>query len=120
MPWDDMNPEQKAETEFCVFKAPEWGFRAMAKILLTYAEAHFVKTIAEAITRWAPPSENDTAAYIARVCELTGIGPNAKVDFHSYKDAFPIIKAIAEQECGGWMFTNEELISGLALADIKP
>ena len=30
--------------------------------------------IEDIISRWAPPSENDTKAYIRSVCALTGIG----------------------------------------------
>lgn len=32
-------------------------------------------TLAEAITRFAPPSNNNTAAYIADVCTWTGLEP---------------------------------------------
>lgn len=34
-------------------------------------------TPAELLTSWAPPSENDTAAYIASVASQTGFDPNA-------------------------------------------
>lgn len=34
-------------------------------------------TLAELITSWAPPSENDTASYIANVSASTGFDPNA-------------------------------------------
>lgn len=32
-------------------------------------------TLAEVITRFAPPSENNTAAYIEDVCSMTGLTP---------------------------------------------
>jgi hypothetical protein len=34
-------------------------------------------TVAQLLTSWAPPSENDTAAYIANVSASTGFDPNA-------------------------------------------
>lgn len=34
-------------------------------------------TVAQLMTSWAPPSENDTAAYIANVSASTGFDPNA-------------------------------------------
>lgn len=48
---------------FCVFSTPEWGWRAAMKL----ANSHIRRghnTIEKLITKWAPPSENDTAGYI--------------------------------------------------------
>lgn len=121
MPADMMNDEQKAEKEFCVFQAPKWGFRAAARVLISYQDKHQVETIRAAITRWAPPSENDTEAYIAHVVDVAMIGADEPVDFHSYADVLPIVKAMSIRECGKWLFDDkDDLSAGLTLAGLEP
>ena len=46
---------QKKETAFCVFSAPRWGIRAMAKILMLYQDRYNLDTVTGMISRWAPP-----------------------------------------------------------------
>jgi len=58
--WQGQVAENKG---FCVFSTPEWGWRAAMKL----ANSHIRRghnTIEKLITKWAPPSENDTAAYV--------------------------------------------------------
>lgn len=62
---------------FCVFSDPKWGQRA-TKIIMR-GQANKGKTLAEFITRYAPPSENPTAEYIKFVSKLTGILPDTKL-----------------------------------------
>lgn len=61
---------------FKQFTSMAYGYRAMFKLLTNYARLHGCQTIRKIISRWAPPSENDTAAYIATVSRLTGIAPD--------------------------------------------
>src|SRR5207248_4673070 len=63
---DEMTPEQQEETRFAVFSAPEWGFRALARDLHS-KWVRGLDTIRKIITVYAPPSENDTEAYIRAV-----------------------------------------------------
>ena len=46
------------------------GFRAIMCILRTYMTKYELCNIAKIITRWAPPAENDTQAYISLVTKL--------------------------------------------------
>ena len=55
------------DKEFCEFVTMAYGFRAAFRTLITYYTKHKCKTLKEIITRWAPPSENETWAYIDRV-----------------------------------------------------
>ena len=59
---------------FVRFTTLEHGIRAAYQILDTYRRKYHAVCIEEIITRWAPPSENDTKAYIHSVCMLTGFG----------------------------------------------
>jgi phosphoenolpyruvate carboxylase len=61
--WQGEMPGQKAGDKL-VFDTLENGSRAMIKDLLTKVNSG-VDTINEIITKYAPPSENPTAKYIA-------------------------------------------------------
>lgn len=61
-----MPPDGPFET----FDTAENGLRAMAKILITYFHEGD-DTIEDIINRWAPPSENNTDAYIDAVSDAT-------------------------------------------------
>lgn len=117
---EDMTDEQKDENAFCVFQSPKWGFRALARVLISYFDKYQIKTIAGVITRWAPPGENDTVAYINRVAELTQTAADKSLDLHSFKDLRPLCKAIAIHESGAWLFEDSDLDTGLRLAGIEP
>lgn len=120
MPADSMTPDQAGEKEFCVFQSPKWGFRAMARLLINYKDKYEIQTIAGVITRWAPPSENDTQAYIRHVAELTQQAADLPLDLHSFKDLRPLCKAIAIHESGSWLFEDADLDTGLTLAGAPP
>ena len=71
--WKGSLAEQK-DSEFVQFAAAEWGIRAAFCLFNTYRRKYQAVCVEDIITRWAPPSENDTAAYIRTVCKLTGFG----------------------------------------------
>ena len=56
---------------FKQFESPAWGYRAVFMLLHTYRVRHGLRTIREMISRWAPPSENHTEAYIRAVAAET-------------------------------------------------
>lgn len=65
---------------FVTFREPKWGYRALFVILEGYMLRHGLRTIREIIGRYAPPTENATAAYIRSVCRATGWGPDDPLD----------------------------------------
>lgn len=65
---------------FAVYQSPETGLKAMGSLLTRYQTKYNRNTINEIIHRWAPPKENDTAAYVARVSKIAGIGADDPVD----------------------------------------
>lgn len=65
--WRGMNPDQSADPAFIVFQEPLWGLRALGRVLRTYYDVYRCQTVAAIIARYAPPTENDTAAYQAAV-----------------------------------------------------
>ena len=62
------------DKDFCQFTTLEHGIRAAYQILDTYRRKYHAVCIEDIISRWAPPSENNTEAYIRSVCALTGFG----------------------------------------------
>lgn len=85
---------------FKQFEAAEWGYRAIFVTLRTYHRKHGLRTLSELISRWAPPSENDTARYIRRVTTLTGIRPGEELDPMDRSTMIPLAAAISEVENG--------------------
>lgn len=87
------------DSAFETFISPEYGIRAAAKNLLTYEERG-INTLRGIINTWAPPSENDTGAYLNYVCKMTGIGPDDALTLDDYDTLKNILKAMIGQENG--------------------
>jgi hypothetical protein len=68
---------------FCKFKDMSYGLRAMAVDLSNKITKDGLNTITKIITKYAPPSENDTQSYINSVASTMGIGANEALDFNS-------------------------------------
>lgn len=85
---------------FRQFETRAWGYRAIFVLLDTYRVRHRLVTLAEMISRWAPPSENRTDAYIRAVCDRTGLRPGDAVDTRDGQVMIPLAAAIARVENG--------------------
>ena len=124
MPGSQMTPEQKQETEFCVFDSPMWGFRAMGLILRTYANRFAAQDrpfcVATIIGTWAPPADNNkTDAYVEDVAERIGVDPD-DILICDRANMMPLVKAISLHEVGLWAFSDDDLETGMALAFPAP
>lgn len=62
---------------FKEFEGDEWGYRAMFVLLESYRRRYSIDTLRGIVTRWAPPLENDTDAYIRFVAERAEVDPEA-------------------------------------------
>lgn len=66
---------------FARFESPEAGYQALINQIQLDAGRGY--TLGQYITKYAPPSENDTPLYIEQACQSLGIDPNtplARVD----------------------------------------
>ncbi len=90
---------QGEDRSFKSFSTMAHGFRAAFVILRTYIRRYKLDTIEKIINRWAPPSENDTGAYVRFICTKTGRRPTDIIYF-SPEDLIPIVMAMAYQENG--------------------
>lgn len=64
--WLGLSPTQR-DTAFFQFTSLTYGYRAAGKLLQNYQRLHKLYTLNGLIARWAPASENNTKAYVARV-----------------------------------------------------
>ena len=84
--------------EFEQFYELRWGIRAKMRDIITDIKRG-TNTIATFITAYAPPHENDTAAYIAAVVRATGIPSTMKLEI-SEDLLILLCKIIAKVENG--------------------
>lgn len=115
---NDCQRRELTAGRFCVFGDMRYGIRALILNLHAYQVQLGLLTIRQMIDKWAPPGENDTAAYIAAVCMQTGFGPDEPVDVEQYVVAKAMVDAITRVECGGMPYTDAVMDEGLGLAGI--
>lgn len=70
---------EQLDKAFVQFTAPQWGVRALGRVLMSYERAG-LHTVSEIIGRWAPPLENLTGAYTRAVAHELGVDPGASID----------------------------------------
>lgn len=110
--WKGMAPDQSGDPRFIVFTAPEWGLRAIARILMgDWREGQ--NTIASLIAEWAPPHENDTSSYIRAVGKAAGVDPYQSCDVPALLPK--IIPAIVKHENGVQPYSPELIQLGIDL-----
>lgn len=77
-----------------------YGYRAAFKTLDTYRAKHGCRYLADFITRWAPPSENDTGAYIKVVSQRAGLSDVSTIDTCNEQTMCAIVAAMSFVENG--------------------
>lgn len=87
-------------TGFQQFDTPEAGIKAIDDQLRIYGSKHKIKTLRGVISRWAPPSENDTESYIKNVSQRTGLKPDEEIDLSNPTIRHIISGPIVLQEQG--------------------
>lgn len=123
--WQGM-AEVQQDDRFITFAHPVWGIRAIARVLITYQDKHKLRQVAGIIRRWAPPPENDVAAYVASVNKHLGIQPGQRIDVYDYRTMLELVRAIVRHENGPGPLPGENwygeplLAEGLLLAGIMP
>ena len=91
--------QHQADTAFEEFSGMVWGLRAGFRIIKNYMQrAPKCDTLQKIITRWAPPMENDTQAYIDFVSKKTGIRSDMKLDFRESTKIVAIVTAMCQME----------------------
>ena len=94
----EVRPSQ--DSAFKQFESMAYGYRAMFVLLDSYRRRYGLSNIRAMITRWAPPVENHTEAYIRLVAERSGIDAEATLDTQREQDMIPVVAAMSEVENG--------------------
>ncbi len=93
---------------FAQFDSPAAGLNAMASQLEIYQDVHGLSSISGILNRYAPPSKNNTAAYISDVAGKTGFGADQSLDLHDPKQLASLMAAMVTHEQGRQPFTAEQ------------
>ena len=123
--WKGLRAVQ-ADAQFCQFESLEYGWRAAFYLLTrTYYYKYRLYTIRAIISKWAPPCENNSKAYVENVSRLTGIDPDEPIGIPSERPArwIALGMAMAIQENGfesldyfamlrGWEICRQDALSG--------
>lgn len=110
--WQGMRAEQ-TDSAFVQFTTPEYGIRALARVLQSYANQGFT-SVADIIGRYAPSNENDTGAYINAVAHALNVQPGTPLDVRSVLPR--LIPAIIRHENGIQPYSAEIIAKGISLA----
>lgn len=114
-------------TKLCRFTSPVYGIRAGARQLIAYQDKHGCETVADHITRWAPPpkkapkDKNHTAQYIKFVAAAMDVLPDDPINVHEYQTLRPMIEAMIDFENAGsgHPYTDAQIDKALLLAGVE-
>jgi len=109
---------------FETFEDNTQAFRATAIILKTYNKSYFKMkmTVPQMLSRWAPPSENDTQSYIDHVLDTTGLDKDDVIDTSDEEMMLNIIKVMTKHEIGANNYNSynewdSEILDGIRMAN---
>lgn len=107
----------QTDSDFCTFKSPEYGIRAICRILLTYSNRD-INTVRGIVNTWAPPVENDTAAYVDDVARRCGVKPDDVLDVDQADVMRELVTAIIFHENGQNPYPRKTIDDAMRLAGI--
>jgi len=87
------------DKSFKTFSSMPYGYRAAFVALATYLSRGW-NTIEIIISKWAPPAENDTEGYIAKVEKWSGVPRNKELTAFDGSDYILIVAAMSFVENG--------------------
>lgn len=102
------------DSRFESFDTPVNGIRALAKLLKKY-QAQGFNTVRKIITKYAPASENNTAAYVKAVAASMGVGPDQVLTLDAGQ-LNALVTAIIKHENGRVIYSAADIASAVQLA----
>lgn len=93
---------------FAVFRSAEEGLRALANQLRRYG-SRGINSVRAIISKFAPPSENNTQAYIGSVSKGLGIGADSALDLNDPRVLQSLMGAIIKVENGKNPYSAEQI-----------
>jgi len=111
--WQGMAAQQ-TDPAFVQFVAPEYGIRALSKLLNNYATRDGLNTVRQIISKYAPSNENDTDAYSQAVARALGVTPDTVISVPQHITA--LVEAIIQHENGQQPYQLAQINTGVAMA----
>lgn len=111
---DDAGFIQFADTDG--ISAVIWGIRGIIRCLNSYARAG-INTLQGVANRWAPPNENNSAAYTAFLCEQCNLKPKQSTSLLAIRNQ--VAKAIILMENGEQPYTDAQIAQAIELSAIE-
>jgi hypothetical protein len=109
--WGDTPRDSRG---YAVFPTPEAGLAATIKNLQAQQKVHGLNTVQAIISKWAPATENNTAAYISDITKRTGFSANQKLNLDDPKTVAPLISGIVKHEGNGAGFSDDMINRAVA------
>ncbi|MCC8378644.1 structural protein [Xenorhabdus sp. PB30.3] len=100
----DLNLEKR----FCRFESPEYGVRALMKLLCNYHKGGH-NSISKMINRWAPSNENNTTAYINGVAKALNVNQFERIEINR-STLIALAKSIIRHENGRQPYSDDIFI----------
>ena len=88
------------DPNFEQFISMVYGVRAGFVLLRRYIRHYHRTTIPQVIAAWAPSNENNTTAYIDKVCKVSGIERDVQLKFEDEDQMVALVDAMILVECG--------------------
>lgn len=99
-----------SDSRFKTFETDDAGLDAIGANLLAYNDKHGLNTVSGIINRWAPPTENDTGAYVQSVAASLGVKPDQPIDIRKPEVMTQLSDAIVRKENGKNPYSREQMI----------
>lgn len=91
---------QQTDGRFVQFVSLEYGYRAAIRNLWTYQKRYNLRSISQMISKWAPPTENNTSSYIATVAKLSGYAAAKPINMFDKTVCVNVVAAMSFVENG--------------------
>ncbi len=113
--WQGLAADQSGDMAFAVFTTPEYGIRALGKLLQNYQSQGF-NTVRAVINKYAPSNENNTGAYINAVASALHVAPDSPIDLNDPATLVALTNAIIQHENGRNIYAATGITdSGIAM-----
>jgi hypothetical protein len=93
---------------FTIFADSTWGIRALAMDLINKITKDSLTTVRDIINVYAPPSENNTSAYVTDVASMVGVDPDDELTADQ-QTIHSLVRAVANHENG--VYASQQYIS---------
>ena len=97
--WKGLSKTQN-DPSFCQFDSMTYGLRAGLIIIRTYMHRYNLNTIFEIVSRWAPPKENNTDAYVKSISSMMKMHAMQTFDFNDRRRIVALVSAMCKVETG--------------------